>query len=68
MTHSLIGASAATHLRIVVAALVGATLVVAVGIAARVRDEDAHWARVQAPVVKAGHPQAYSSREGHLVR
>ncbi len=68
MTHSLIGASATTHLKIVVAALVAATVVVAIGITARVRDENARWARVQAPVFKAGQPQAYSSREGQIIR
>ncbi len=68
MNHSLIGASATTHLKIVVAALIGATLVVATGIAARLADADSRTARIEAPVIKAGQPQAYSNREDSVVR
>lgn len=69
MDHSLIGASAATHFKVVVAALVGATLVVTVGIASRLADADSGGpASASPPVVKADHVQAYTTRDGFVLR
>jgi hypothetical protein len=58
MSHSLIGADRATHLKIVAVSLVAAIAVVAVGITARVADGGA---AAQA-VVKAGKPSTYTAR------
>lgn len=68
MDHSLIGASATTHLKIVVAALVGATLVVIIGIAGRLADDINGVGRNASAVIKAGQPSAYTTRDGIVVR
>jgi hypothetical protein len=70
MTHSLIGADRNTHLKIVVVALVGAIAVVTVGIAARVSDTSAMTAQVKTdgPVLKAGKPATFTTRETTAVR
>jgi hypothetical protein len=70
MTHSLIGADRNTHLKIVVVALVGAIAVVTVGIAARVSDSGAMTAQVKTdgPVLKAGKPATFTTRETTAVR
>jgi hypothetical protein len=52
MSHSIYGASRMTHLKIVVVSLVCATVVAAVGIAARVDHGDAG----KTAVIKAGQP------------
>ena len=65
MNHSISSADRATHLKIVVVALIGATMVAGVGIAARVSGLEAGDGvrRVEAriPVIKAGAPIAVSS-------
>lgn len=70
MTHSLIGADRNTHLKIVVVALVGAIAVVTVGIAARVSGTDTVTAQVRTdgPVLKAGKPATFTTRETTAVR
>lgn len=59
MNHSMYSADSRTHLKIVVAGLLCATLVAAVGIFAQVSGFDLGTA----PLVKAGQPTAIS---GHL--
>jgi hypothetical protein len=59
MNHSMYSADRRTHLKIVVIALLCATVVAAVGIFAHVSDIDLGTA----PLVKAGQPTAVS---GHL--
>lgn len=71
MNHSLYSADRATHLKIVVVALLGATMVAGVGIAARVgSDAGTMTAGVQtdAPVIKAGKPVIWTSSETSAVR
>lgn len=68
MDHSLIGASATTHVKIVVAALIGATLVVIVGIAGRLANDIDGTSRSASTVIKAGQPAAYTTRDGVVVR
>jgi hypothetical protein len=66
MDHSLLTASRTTHVKIVVVALLGAILVVTVGIASHL---GATGSSAVAPgVVKAGEPAAYSNRDDALVR
>jgi len=68
MNHSIHSADRATHLKIVVVALVGATLVAGIGIAARVSGQNAGGApRIEA-VIKAGAPVAVSSSETRTIR
>jgi hypothetical protein len=65
MNHSMYSADRATHLKIVVVALIGATLVAGIGIAARVADTSTATAmRANGPVLKAGQPVIITSNEG----
>jgi hypothetical protein len=57
MSHSLIGADRTTHLKVLCVALTAAIAVVAVGITARVADNERTHV-----VVKAGKPAVYSAR------
>jgi cytochrome oxidase Cu insertion factor (SCO1/SenC/PrrC family) len=70
MTHSLIGANRTTHFKIVAVALFGAIVLVMVGITARVTDADTATARLQTdgPVLKAGKPATFTTREGTAIR
>ncbi len=70
MTHSLIGADRSTHLKIVAVALVSAIVLVMVGITARVVDSDIATARLQTdgPVLKAGKPATFTTRDGTAIR
>jgi hypothetical protein len=65
MDHSLLTASRTTHVKIVVVALLGAILVVTVGIASHL---GATGSAVAPAVLKAGEPAAYSNRDGAVVR
>jgi len=67
MNRSLITAGTTTHLKIVAVALVGAILVVAVGIAGHAASTQAGWSST-ATVVKAGKPSAYSGHDGSTIR
>ena len=72
MNHSIITADRTTHLKIVVVALIGATVVAGVGIAARVADTQPGTAiaafKPDIPVIKAGQPIAISRSETTAVR
>jgi len=68
MNHSLVTADSATHLKIVVVALIGAILVVGVGIGARVAGTATMGLDANGPVLKAGHPAVYTSHSGSFVR
>ena len=69
MDHSLITAGRTTYLKIVMVALIGAILVVSVGIAGHVSGVQlSSRAPVTGPVVKAGHPVAYTRQDGAVVR
>jgi ABC-type proline/glycine betaine transport system permease subunit len=63
--YSMFTADRMTHLKIVVVALVCATLVAGIGIAARVTDGTA---RMEATVIKAGTPVQASTTDGNTVR
>jgi hypothetical protein len=64
MSHSLIDANRATHLKILCVALIGAIAVVTVGITARVTDN----ATATAQVIKAGKPATFTARDGLTIR
>jgi hypothetical protein len=66
MNHSMYSADRATHLKIVVVALIAATLVAGIGIAARV--SDSNMATASAPVLKAGQPVIITSTGDSAVR
>ena len=72
MNHSIYGADRLTHLKIVVVALIGATLVAGVGIAARDTSttSGAATARNQelVPIIRAGQPVVVGDREVSMVR
>ena len=69
MSHSLLSARSHTHVKIVVVALLGATLVVLGAIAAHV-NTDRSLARMQAhmPVVQAAKPVTYTGQSDTAVR
>ena len=64
---SLFTADRMTHLKVVVVAMVCATLVAGVGVAARVTDSTA-TGRMEATVIKAGKPITASTSETRTVR
>ena len=65
--YSMFTADRMTHLKIVVLALVCATLVAGIGIAARVTDSSGN-VRMEATVIKAGAPVQASTTDGNPVR
>jgi flagellar basal body-associated protein FliL len=71
MNHSLYSADRATHLKIIIVALVAGTMVAGVGIAARM-DSGAGSAtasvKADKPVLKAGKPVIYTHSETTAVR
>jgi hypothetical protein len=71
MNHSIATADRTTHLKIVVVALIGATLVAGVGIAARITHGDSGTAapqiRAEVPVIKAGGPIVLSHSETTVI-
>ena len=68
--HSLVTADRGTHLKIAAIALIAAVLVVTVGFRARVADTATATARIATtgPVVKAGKPAAFTSRDDSSIR
>ena len=78
MNHSMYGADRLTHLKIVVVALIGATVVAGVGIAARgTADTGLATAQMETygpaaqgygPVVKAGQPVVMTTRDISTIR
>jgi hypothetical protein len=65
---SMFTADRMTHLKVVVVALVCATLVAGVGIAARVTDGSMTSTGLQATVVKATAPVTAANADGSTVR
>ncbi len=64
MNHSLLTADRATHLKIVVVAVIAAIIVVSIGISAHVtRVETAAGARSNGPVLRAGKLKTYTVRD-----
>jgi len=71
MNSSLRSADRATHVRIVVVALVAAVAVVTIGLNARAPDTatvTATKVRIEGPVQKAGRPTLYSNSGASAVR
>ena len=72
MNHSIYGADRLTHLKIVVVALIGATVVAGVGIAARDTSTTSGitTARNQelVPVIRAGKPMVVGDRDVSTIR
>ena len=72
MNHSMHSADRSTHLKIVVVALLGATVVAGVGVAARVSGtttgDGLHRMEASAPPVKAGAPIAVSNSGTRVIR
>lgn len=75
MNHSIVSADRGTHLKIVVVALVGAIMVVAVGIAARISSAGIELAGVHAAqstkvgvIRPASQPMTWSSSQTSTVR
>jgi hypothetical protein len=70
MNTSMGTADRATHVKIVVVALIAAILVVIGGLNARLTDTQSETAAVRANgvVIKAGQPAHYSSREASAIR
>jgi hypothetical protein len=64
---SLLSADRMTHVKVVAVALVCATLVAGIGLAARVTDESADG-RLEATVIKAGKPLTASTGEPRTIR
>ena len=64
---SMLGADRMTHLKVVAMALVCATLVAGIGVAARVTD-GAGDGRVEVTVVKASKPMTASTSEDRTIR
>jgi hypothetical protein len=66
---SMFGADRMTHLKVVTVALVCATLVAGIGVAARVTDGSASAdGRMDATVIKAGKPVTAATGPGRTVR
>jgi len=65
---TLLTADRTTHLKIVVLALVGATLVAGIGVASRITDTAAGRLVATAPVVKAATPMTAATHERTFIR
>jgi hypothetical protein len=68
MSHSLLNADRRTLFKILAVALIGACIVVGVGIRARITDTSSTAARISTPVLKAGKPTTYTSHDASSVR
>jgi hypothetical protein len=68
--HSLVTADRGTHLKIAAVALLATIVVVAVGFRARTVDAGTDTARIETtgPVVKAGKPASFTSRDAAEIR
>ena len=68
--HSLVTADRSTHFKIAAVAVLATLVVVAVGFRARSVDAGTNTARIEttSPVVKAGKPASYTSRDGAEIR
>ena len=67
MNHSIYSADRATHLKIVVVALLAAVLVTGLSISARISNSDDAYAQT-ARIVKAGKPVTVTSSNASIVR
>ena len=67
MNHSFYSADRGTHLKIVVVALAAGTLVLGVGISARISNSSDGYAQT-AHVIKAGKPVTVTSSNASMVR
>ena len=67
MNHSIYSADRATHLKVVVMALVAAVLVTGLSITARLSNSDDGYTQT-ARVIKAGKPMAVTSSDTSMVR
>ena len=65
---SMFTADRMTHLKVVAVALVCATLVAGIGVAARVTDSSATDGRVEATVIKAGKAMTAATSEDRTIR
>jgi hypothetical protein len=65
---SMFTADRMTHLKVVAVALVCATLVAGIGVAARVTDNPSTDGRVEATVVKAGKALTAATSEDRTIR
>ena len=66
---SLFTADRATHLKIVVVAIICATLVAGLGVSAHISDDSASTgSRVEATVIRAGKPVTASASNDHVIR
>jgi hypothetical protein len=66
---SLFTADRATHLKIVVVAIICATLVAGLGVSASISDDSASTgSRIEATVIKAGKPVTASAGNDHVIR
>ena len=65
---SMFSADRMTHLKVVAMALVCATLVAGLGVAARVTDARQGDGRLEATVIKAGKPVTASTSEARAIR
>lgn len=63
MNHSIYSADRSTHLKIVVVALIAATLVAGVGIAARFSGDGSEGLQASGPAIKVGKPVAVTGHE-----
>jgi hypothetical protein len=70
MNHSMLSCDRATHLKIVVIALVVAVIVAIAGINAHVSEPGVLVSdtKIMGPMVKVGKPSIYSSREVSVAR
>jgi hypothetical protein len=72
MNHSIYGADRLTHLKIVVVALIGATVVAGVGIAARDTSTAPGLATARnqelVPIIRAGQPVVVGERDISTIR
>jgi hypothetical protein len=72
MNHTIYGADRLTHLKIVVVALIGATVVAGVGIAARDTSATSGLATAQrqdlVPIIRAGQPVVVGERTISIIR
>ena len=68
MNHSFYSADRATHLKIVVVALVAATAVAGIGITARVNTSDTFAQAERTQIIKAGKPVMVTTSGQTMVR
>jgi len=67
MNHSIYSADRATHLKVVVVALIAAVVVTGLSISARLSNSDDGYAQT-AHVIKAGKPVTVTSSDTSMVR